>query len=194
VTRAIDSSATETRWPSPGGFEEFFRESFRELVRVAMYAGATLQEAEDTAAKTLTEMLSQSTPREWTLPYARKATIHNFVKDKTRGSRRVAQRLIERGQVPHGEGAEDSQLTVWEDEEWVAYVLSRLPPSQREVMECIARGLDRGEIAEVLGKTRDAVRQNLCAARARLARELHPNREQGQPPRMMARSSREEAR
>ena len=53
--------------------------------------------------------------------------------------------------VPHQEGAEDSQLTAWEDEEWVAHVLSALPPAQRQVMELIVKGLDRDEIAETLG-------------------------------------------
>jgi hypothetical protein len=61
-------------------------------------------------------------------------------------------------------------------------------------MECIARGLDRDEIAEALGKTREAIRRNLCDARERLARELHVDAERKQPPGTMARSVREEAR
>lgn len=190
--------------PPPAGFEEFFRSSFRELVRGAMYAGATREEAEDAAAKALTEML-----RRWdicgpSLAYARKATVHNFIKAKTRGITRVARRLIEQGHVSRHEGAADRQLTVREDDEWVAHVLSSLPPAQREVMELIAQGLDRDEIAETLGKTKEAISQNLCVARARLARELNPdgeyrqdpdsNRPQQPPPRKTARTPEEEAR
>jgi hypothetical protein len=65
-------------------------------------------------------MLARQGQFEWSLAWARKAVVHNFVKEKTRGTWRVAQRLIERGQVSHEEGVADSQLTAWEDEQWVA--------------------------------------------------------------------------
>jgi RNA polymerase sigma factor (sigma-70 family) len=187
-------------WPSsaPDGFEEFFRRSFRDLVKTAMYVGATLQEAEDAADTTLMEMLWPKNAGERSLAYARKAVVNNFIKAKTRGTPRVARRLIERGHVLHQEGIEDRQLTAREDDEWVTHVLSGLPPAQREVMELIARGLDREEIAKALGKTREAIRRHLSDARTRLARELNPDREQKQqiqrPPRRMARTLREEAR
>ena len=50
-----------------------------------MYAGATQQEAEDAVAKTLMEMLQRWDTCQRSLPYARKAVVHNFIKDKTRG-------------------------------------------------------------------------------------------------------------
>jgi len=194
AVQAVASPAIKTRPPAPEGFEDFFRKAFRELVRTAMIAGASRDEAEDAAAKTLTEMLLAWPVPGYPLAYARRAVVNNFIKDKTRGNRRVARRLVERGHVPHEEGAEDHQLTEWEDLEWVAHVLSCLPQAQREVMECIARGLDPDEIAEALGKTTDAVRRNLCDARRRLAKELHPNGENKQAARSTARSPREEAR
>jgi RNA polymerase sigma factor (sigma-70 family) len=193
-TRASASSAAEPRPLAPEGFEEFFRTSFPELVRTAMTAGAELEEAKDAAAKTLAEMLRLWPVPGYPLAYARRAVVNNFIKDKTRGNRRVAQRLIDRGHVPHHEGAEDARLTAWEDDQWVADVLSVLPPEQRKVMECIARGLDREEIAEELGKSRATVRRNLCDARARLAELLNPDGEPRQPNPATARSSREEAR
>ena len=192
--QAAASSAIDTRLPAPAGFEDFFRTSYRELVRTAMYAGATPQEAEDATAKTLTEMLSRWTTRQWSLAYARRAVVHNFIKDKTRGTRRIAWRLVERGHVAHQEGAEDKRLTAQEDDEWVADVLTCLPPTQREVMEYIARGYDRDEIAERLGKSKDAIRRNLCDARARLVEELDRNGEKKQPPRTTACSPWEEDR
>jgi RNA polymerase sigma factor (sigma-70 family) len=204
AARAVASPVPEI-WPpaAPDRFEEFFQGSFRELVRTAMYAGATLQEAEDAAAKALTEMLGSWDVRERSLAYARKATVNNFIKYKTRGPGRVARRLIEQGHVPRHEGAEDRQLTAWEDEDWVASVLSSLPLAQRQVMELIAEGLDRDEIAETLGKTREAIRRNLCDACKRLRRELNPDGEsrrdplgehRKQPPRSMAPTPGEEAR
>jgi RNA polymerase sigma factor (sigma-70 family) len=188
------SSGADTRPSAPAGFEEFFRASFPGLVRTAMTAGATKEEAEDAASKTLMEMLPAWPVGDRALAYARRAVVHNFIKDKTRGSRRVARRLIDRGHVPYREGTEDSRLTALEDDEWVAEILSILPPAQREVMECIARGLDRDEIPETLGKTREAIRRNLCDARARLAEVLHPDGERKQPGRTTERASRKEAR
>jgi DNA-directed RNA polymerase specialized sigma24 family protein len=193
-TRASASPAAE---PSPfafEGFEEFFRASFREVVRTAMIAGAKPEEAEDAAIKALGEMLPA-----WPLPgcplaYARRAAVSNFIKEKTRGNRRVAQRLIDRGHVPHQEGAEDARLTAWEVDQWVADVLGILPPEQRKVMECIARGLDRKEIPGELGKSGVTIRQNLCSARARLAELLNPDGEPRQPSPAKARSPREGVR
>jgi RNA polymerase sigma factor (sigma-70 family) len=187
-------SAADTRISGPGGFEEFFRASYRELVATAMIAGASQEEAEDAAAKTLAEMIPIWPVPERPLAYARRAVVHNFIKDKTRGTRRIARRLIERGHIQAREGAPDTRLTAWEDDQWVADVLSCLPPAQREVMECIARGLHRDEIPSVLGKSNEAVRRNLCDARARLADQLHPDGEHKQPRRKATRSARQEAR
>jgi RNA polymerase sigma factor (sigma-70 family) len=189
-SKAASSTASfNTGPPAPTGFEDFFRAAFRSLVATAMYAGATLEEGEDAAAKTLLEMLQRWDASEQSLSYARKAVVHNFIKDKTRGTRRVVLRLIERGEVPNAGGAHDNQLTALEDEEWVTGVLSVLPPAQREVMDCIARGLDRNEIAEALGKSKEAIRRNLCDARARLVRELNADEEDQQPHQGLDRSA-----
>lgn len=192
--RAGASPAADTRPLAPEGFEDFFRESFRELVKTAMTAGAKPEEAEDAAAKTLAEMLPAWPIPGYPLAYARRAVVNNFIKDKTRGNRRVAQRLIDRGHVSHQEGAEDGRLTAWEDDQWVADVLSVLPPEQRKIMDCIAKGLDREEIAEELGKSRATVRRSLCDARASLTKILNPDGELRNPSPTTARSSREEAR
>ncbi len=106
ATQAVASPIREI-WPPapPAGFEDFFRSSFRELVRAAMYAGATLDEAEDASSKTLSEMLRRWDRCEPSLTYARRATVHNFIKDKTRGTRRVARRLIEQGHFSRQEVA-----------------------------------------------------------------------------------------
>jgi DNA-directed RNA polymerase specialized sigma24 family protein len=61
---------------------------------------------------------------------------------------------------------------VWEQREWVRLLLKSLPPAQREVLACMASMFTQQETAQRLGKTEAAVRQNLCAARKRLARCL----------------------
>jgi RNA polymerase sigma factor (sigma-70 family) len=188
------NDSAQARPPAPLGFEEFFRRSFRELVGTAMFAGAKLEEAEDAANKTLMELLQR-----WPVPgnpaaYARQAVVHNFVKEKTRGNERLIRRLIERGYVPRHEGFPDDQLTAFEDSQWVTHVLCVLPPKQRQVMECIVRGLAYDEISGTLGMSKEAVRQNLCYARRRLAETLHPDGERKQAPRTTPRSVRKEDR
>jgi RNA polymerase sigma factor (sigma-70 family) len=163
------------------GFVEFYKAHYRDLIKDAMYMGATLPQAEDAVQKTLEEMLRRWPVLGEPLAYSRKATVHNLIKEKTRGPQRVARRLAEKGHWSRQEGAEDPGLTVWEDSQWVDQVLGRLPRAQREVMECIVRDIDPGEIAAVLGKTKEAVRRNLCDARARLRRELNPDGTPKQP-------------
>jgi RNA polymerase sigma factor (sigma-70 family) len=152
-------------------FEEFFRASFHELVKTAMFAGATREEAEDAVSATLADLFRIWPVPGYALSYARRAVVSNFIKDKSRGNQRIVRRLIERGHVPR-ESCEDDRLTAWEDTEWVADVLSTLPTAQREVMACIVRGLGSQEIAGELGKSREAVRRHLVDARERLAAEL----------------------
>jgi RNA polymerase sigma factor (sigma-70 family) len=179
-TQTTPVSAGPAR-PPPPGFVEFYQAHYRDLVKAAMYMGATFPQAEDAVQKTLEEMLGRWPVDDEPLAYARMATAHNFIKEKTRGPQRVARRLAEKGHVAHQEGAVDRGLTVWEDSQWVDQVLDGLPPAQREVMECVVRDIDPGEIAAVLGKTKEAVRRNLCDARGRLRRELNPDGTPKQP-------------
>lgn len=180
--------------PPLDGFEDFYRASYRDLVVAAMIAGATPEEAKDAASTTMAEMLKRWPVPGHPLRFARKAVVNNFIKAKTRGIPRVASRLVERGHVPHSEGAVDESLTALDDCDWVADVLSNLPPGQREVMQCIADGLDREEIAKLLGKTPATIRRRICDARARLAQLLSPDGDYKQQERQPANTRREEAR
>jgi RNA polymerase sigma factor (sigma-70 family) len=160
---------------APGEFEAFYRVSYQEVVKAAMTAGATIDEAADAASRTYIAMLER-----WPVPgppllYARRAVVHNFIKDKTRGTRRVAQRLFDRGPELHQEGAADPRLTDLEGLDWVKDALAELSPAQREVMERIACGLTHEEIARDLGKSQEVVRRRLCDARARLVRVINPD-------------------
>ena len=139
-----------------------------------MIAGATFAQAEDAASETFVYMLRRWPVNGSPLAYARRAVVSAFLKDKTRGTSRVARRLIERGPASvRREGAEDPGLSTLEGHGWLADVLSQLTPAQREVMERIARGLTNEEIAEELGRSQDVVRRRLCDARARLVQILN---------------------
>ena len=182
---------------APEGFEDFYRVSYRELVKHAMYMGADLEEARDAAAETQLYML-----RIWPVPgyplrYAREAVVTNFIKAKKRG--KLRQRRLPRASSSAAtsqpvRAPEDERLATEGRREWVADVLSELTRAQREVMQLIADGLTNEEIAETLNISGAAVRRRLCDARGRLTQLLNPDGEFKQPRRTTARSSREEAR
>jgi RNA polymerase sigma factor (sigma-70 family) len=173
-----DSAAAQTATTQQfDGFDAFFIRSYRNVCKTVMIAGATPDEAEDAASTAFLYMLQRLQAGRpvsgFPLRYARTAAVNAFIKEKTRGSSRVAQRLIAR--QPASLHEEDAKLSILEGQEWVAGVLGQLTPAQREVMERIARGLTYEEIAEDLGKSKDVVRRRLCDARARLIQILNPD-------------------
>ena len=163
------------------GFEDFFRSRYTELLRVAMYAGASADEADEAAQQTMIEVyrnwLTIREPWRW----ARRAVVNNYIKVKQRDAERMPRAA--RGGHVTPLGADDVGLTVWEDSQWVSWLLGRLPAAQREVMTFIVEGWQPCQVALLLGKTPTAVRQNLKLARDRLRREIEREHdEQVAPP------------
>ena len=155
-------------------FCEFFRDAYQPLVRDVIFAGGNPDEAEDAVSAAMVAVLQRwdaiGNPR----AYARRTAINNMIKSRQRGLQRISVRLIQRGDVPP-EGEEDPGLLVWEQQEWVTLLLKSLPEAQRQVLACMVDMLTPQKIAQLLGKTEVAVRQNLRAARKRLARRLDGN-------------------
>jgi RNA polymerase sigma factor (sigma-70 family) len=149
-------------------FGEFFRDAYQPLVRDVIFAGGHPDEAEDAVCAAMVDVLQRwdtiASPR----AYARRAAVNNMIKSRQRGLQRISERLIQRGDVPP-EGEEDPALLVWEQQEWVTLLLKSLPEAQRQVLACLVDTFTPQEIAQLLGKTEAAVRQNLRAARKRLA-------------------------
>jgi RNA polymerase sigma-70 factor (ECF subfamily) len=152
-------------------FGEFFRDAYQPLVRDVIFAGATPEEAEDAVAAAMVEVFRRWDAIASPSAYARRAAINKMIKGRQRGLSRISERLIERGDVA-ADGDLDPGLVVWEQQEWVTLLLKSLPPAQREVLACVVDMFTPQEIAPLLGKTEAAVRQNLCAARRKLARRL----------------------
>jgi RNA polymerase sigma factor (sigma-70 family) len=152
-------------------FEELFRDAYQALLRDAIFAGGSPHEAEDAVSAALEEVLRRWDRIDNPRAYARKATISILIKNKERGQQRIRDRIIQRGEYPIGPDT-DPGLTVWEEQEWVMQLLESLPPAQREVLACMVDLFPRKEIAQLLGKTDAAVRQNLCAARKSLVSYL----------------------
>jgi RNA polymerase sigma-70 factor (ECF subfamily) len=147
-----------------------------------MRAGASYHQADDAVALAMEEVLRRWGEITEAFAYARIAAVHNFIKAKTRDK----DRRHLGGDCDHGPEldaaceASARALNVWEDRQWVGQLLASLLPAQRAEMTWIVNGFSSTEIATLLGKTPDAVRQNLHLARQRLRQhedlaDLHIN-------------------
>jgi DNA-directed RNA polymerase specialized sigma24 family protein len=101
--------------------------------------------------------------------------ISNFVKQRKRDGKRPT--LEVKGGHLALEGGVDTDLSVWEDKQWIEQVIGTLPPAQRDVMRCVMDGLTTAEICDRLGKTDACVRKNLQLARNRLKSHLRQDYE-----------------
>jgi RNA polymerase sigma factor (sigma-70 family) len=173
------------------GFEDFYRASYRDVFKVALLAGATELEAYEAVDTTMEDVLRRWEVIDNPLRYAGRAVVSNFLKSKTRGLNRIRQRQIARGEIS-AEAHEDAGLTAWEDQQWVGQMLEHLTSTQRRVMVHVIDGLTPAEIAELLGKSPEAIRQSLCAARRRLRLALR--QEQAVDPHPTNMSTREDLR
>jgi RNA polymerase sigma factor (sigma-70 family) len=175
VAQATVTPPVTVRKIPAAAFAPFYRDHFRTLLRIAMYAGATLHEAEDATQEAMAEVM-----RRWydivdPLAYAKRAVVTNFIRARTRGMDRTRRRQVERGDGTPAVG-EDSGLTLWEDRQWVSQLLDSLPPEQGRVMRFVVEGFTPAQIGAVLGRSSDAVRQSLYAARKRLLLTLETER------------------
>jgi RNA polymerase sigma factor (sigma-70 family) len=165
------NAMTERKVPPPA-VEEFFRASYKSLVgEVIIFAGGNLHEAQDAVSDAMAEVIRRWDAIENPRAYAYRAAVSNLIKYKQRGLPRIRERQIARGAVLPEQDLEPDPA-VWEQQEWVTMLLKSLPRAQREVLACTFDMFTPREIAQLLGKTETAVRQNLCAARKRLARYL----------------------
>jgi RNA polymerase sigma factor (sigma-70 family) len=151
-------------------FDAFFLAAYPSLLRCAMAVGATQVQAEEAASQAMLDILRRWSDVVEPMAYARRAVISHFIRAKVNDRRRL-DRIVAAGHVAPAV-SEDTDLNVWEEEQWVAQLLATLPAVQRAVMTHLYNGLEHSEIAELLGKTPEAVRKNLQLARAHLREEL----------------------
>lgn len=164
--------AVPTPGPDPrADLETFLNDHYRYFLSAPMAVGATVDDAYEAVQAAVADMLEKGTwsrlirnPKAW----VRKAVRHAYYDQQ---EKRRRNREIENLPPPCGSCLDDSP-NVWEDWQWVAQMLSTLPPAQREVFELVLAELDTGEIADLPGKTPAAIRQNLAHARKRLRANL----------------------
>jgi RNA polymerase sigma factor (sigma-70 family) len=153
--------------PQPA-FEQFYRDHYRGLIAGLLAAGGTWPEAEDALHEAMVDALRRWGQIRHPRAYVRTAALHNLVRTKTRTRKEMNETDEDGVESSHATGQE-----LWEQEEWVTTVLNSLSSDrQREVMACVIDDFTPAEIADLLGRSRTAVRQNLCAARRRLRRYL----------------------
>lgn len=151
-------------------FDEFFRHHYPAMVRLVMYTGATLHDAEDAVSTAMVEAYLAwpllVNPTAW----VRTAAIHNFVNDAKRNRRRPALEA----QAARRDRTDTPTERVEEPDErdLILAALHELPPAQQRVMALLMDGHRPTEIAEMLGVNPHNVRSNLRHARDRMQRSL----------------------
>lgn len=157
------------KMPAPGRadetFEEFFHAMYRGLLKQARYAGADEYEADDAAAATMADVYENWHRLDDPAAWAKRAVVRFYVKAKTHNLDRTRARQVRHG-VGVPTGRTDTNLTNWEEWQWVTQILlSTLTAEQRSVMALIMDGYSPTEIATRIGTSPEAVRQRLSAAR-----------------------------
>ncbi|MEV6826002.1 sigma-70 family RNA polymerase sigma factor [Amycolatopsis sp. NPDC051102] len=173
---ATGDSAADGRVAYPGGFDDFFRAEYRKLVKALMVMeGASPTDADDCVAHAMEKLFER-----WHLPvsdpgrvrhpraYAMK-TARRRLKDERHRLQSVA--LDEDGSMLP---TDKSALTALEDRQFVANTLACLPSAQRQVMHLITEGYTPAEIAEVLHKKPNNIRQIIHLVKKRLRPLLDP--------------------
>ncbi|MEW1585770.1 sigma-70 family RNA polymerase sigma factor [Micromonospora vinacea] len=156
-------------------YDSFFDHAYPSLLRMALLAGATVEEAEDVLGDVMAYLVRHWGAVETPWAYSIQAVRNGVRKVRKREKERL-ERVARGGHVTPA-GASDVALNEWEDQEWVIQHLTRLPLHQRAVMAYDYDGLRTDEIAAKLGKKPANVRKLLQLARERLRSELASERE-----------------
>ncbi|MFC9271315.1 sigma-70 family RNA polymerase sigma factor [Streptomyces zhihengii] len=145
----------------PQEFPDVYRREMPLLTRFVMKHGASPQEAADAAQEAFAAAYPQWSSIRFPARWLRTVAARAYVRDRLREDLP--------GDLP--EGRDNSLLTgiqLSEQEREVYEALARLPSRQRQVMAWFYDHYTPAEIAEELGITQEAVRQNLHRARATL--------------------------
>lgn len=157
-----------------GDFEAFYQAEYRILVTFLVFFGASVVEAEDAAQKTMTDLYRRLKEGKGAIlrpaPWARCAAHRYFVKERQRDRERLPREI--EGCHLTAEAYPDDGLTAWEDEQYVEHLLSGLTATEQAVLRLVLAGKSTREIAQVLGKREDNIRQLQKNGRDRL--KLHP--------------------
>jgi RNA polymerase sigma factor (sigma-70 family) len=155
-------------------FAAFYRSAYPRLMAFLLYLGASPADAGEVAQDTMTLAFQNwpaiRNPNAWSRTVAGRGLV-----------RRVAAVAPEDPAaeppepVPSLAGVPD-QVLEWEQRHDILRLVRGLPPRQRQVMAWTLDGYTPAEIADALGLSPEAVRQNLHRARTALATRLAARR------------------
>ncbi|AGZ42095.1 RNA polymerase sigma factor [Actinoplanes friuliensis] len=133
-------------------------------MRSLLREGANRWEAQDAVAEAIREALRRWSELTHPVAWVRTAARSHWLKQRRSAGHGELEVLVA-DVAELGEGRTDPDLVAYELEEWFAGVLAQLPPARREALELSAQGLTPTEIAELVGKTPEAVRTALKLGR-----------------------------
>ncbi|WKU07286.1 RNA polymerase sigma factor [Micromonospora sp. HUAS LYJ1] len=160
-----DNPPSQPRGTAPPELVAFLKGSYRPLMKAAMYAGASKDEAHDAVQDAFLKLVKRWGAISEPLPYVRRVMINN-VKKAWLSRQRCADRQ-KKYQAMNFERPQDTP-SIWDNRAAVEKILSELTPSQRDIACCLMEGLSQTEIAAQLGRSYDAVRTALTEMRKRL--------------------------
>jgi RNA polymerase sigma-70 factor (ECF subfamily) len=150
--------------PPAAQIEEFFRRYWEGLVRSLLREGADRWEAQDAVAEAIREALRRWPELTHPVAWVRTAARSHWLKQRRSAGAGDVEVLVA-DVAGLGEAQPDPGLVAYELEEWFAGVLAQLPPARREALQLSAQGLTPAEIAELVGKSPEAVRTALKLGR-----------------------------
>ncbi len=140
-------------------FGEFFRREFRNVVKVALLAGAaTLDQAQDAAEQAMVEVMRLWPTIDYPAAYAKRTVLGSLSGELT---------------VKDGQPAPDRippETSDSDDRQRVERIFEALPGPRREVMARVVDGLENPEICALLGRSPGDMRRRLDSAREGLER------------------------
>lgn len=150
--------------PPAAEIEEFFRRYWEGLVRSLLREGADRWEAQDAVAEAIREALRRWSELTHPVAWVRTAARSHWLKQRRSAGAGDVEVLVA-DVTGLGPGEADPGLVAYELAEWFAGVLAQLPPARREALALSVRGLTPAEIAELVGKSPEAVRTALKLGR-----------------------------
>jgi RNA polymerase sigma-70 factor (ECF subfamily) len=154
-------------------FESIYRETYGQITAYAARRCDSPQDAADVVAETFAiawrrmgEVPDGEQATLWLFGVARKVLANHYRVEGRRQARNVE---LDAEMADHYQAAPDSGIELTA----ITQVFQSLPDADRELLSLVAwEGLDRRQIATVLGMSRNAVRIRLHRARRRFARAL----------------------
>lgn len=155
-------------------FSRFYRKLVVPLTAYLVSQGASAHLAAEIVQDTMIKAYRKWHEITWHKSWVYKVAYQAYVRHVTR----VDEEPVEEVPEPTPLLPRPDQAEAWAQQREIVHLLRKLPPRQRQVLALHHDGWTTGEVAELLGISDAAARQNLRKARLAAARHLR-RREEG---------------